>query len=120
MGLPRGDASCLILLAKVALGRGDYPRASRLLAAVDASPAPGGRPYRTTFDALVYDHCTRALRDVLDQETARRTQAEGSALSLKEALDAELIRDASQDDPQAASRPAGERRRPTSAARQRT
>jgi hypothetical protein len=44
------------------------------------------------LDALVYDHCTGALQEVLDPETARTTQAEGAALSLKEALDAELNR----------------------------
>jgi hypothetical protein len=40
---------------------------------------------------LVYDHCTGVLPDILDPETARSTQAEGAALSVKDALDAELI-----------------------------
>jgi hypothetical protein len=93
-GLPRGDATCLIGFAKVALDRGDYSRASRLLGVVNASPGPGGRPYRTPFDAIVYADCTDVLRGVLDPETVRATQAEGAALSLKEALDAELIRSA--------------------------
>jgi hypothetical protein len=43
-------------------------------------------------NALIYEHCTGVLRDVLDPESARTTQAEGAALSLKEALDAELFR----------------------------
>ena len=96
-GLPRGDASCLIGFAKVAVDRGDYPRASRLLAAVNASPGPGGRPYRTPIDAIVYAQCTSVLRDVLDPETARTTEIEGRALSLKEALDAELNRSGATD-----------------------
>jgi hypothetical protein len=44
------------------------------------------------MDALVYDHCAAILRDVLDPENARISQAEGAALSVKEALDAELSR----------------------------
>jgi tetratricopeptide (TPR) repeat protein len=94
---PRGDADCLNGFAKVAVDRGDYARASRLLAAVKASAGPQDspfdRPFATSFvQALIYDHCTAVLRDVLDPESARITQAEGSALSLKEALDAELVR----------------------------
>jgi hypothetical protein len=89
---PRGEAACVVGYAKVALDRGDYARASRLLAALNASAGPEGRPFRSGFDALVYDHCTGALRHVLDPEMARITHAEGSALSLKEALDAELSR----------------------------
>jgi hypothetical protein len=92
--IPRGEADCLIGFAKVALDHGDYARASRLLAAVDSSVGPGKRPFRTAMDALVYDLCTRALRDALDLETARTTEAEGAALSLKDALDAELMRSA--------------------------
>jgi hypothetical protein len=44
------------------------------------------------MDALVYDLCSGVLREALDPETAGTTQAEGAALSLKDALDAELIR----------------------------
>jgi hypothetical protein len=88
--VPRGEAVCVIGFAKVALDRGDFARASRLLAAVDVSAAPGDRPFRAQFDALVYTHCTRVLRDALDSDSLRVTQAEGAALSLKEALDAEL------------------------------
>jgi hypothetical protein len=92
--IPRGEADCLIGFAKVAVDRGDYVRASRLLTAVDASVGPGKRPFRTALDALIYDQCTGVLRHVLDSDTARVTQAEGAALSLKEALDAELMRSA--------------------------
>jgi tetratricopeptide (TPR) repeat protein len=88
----RGDAFCLIGFAKVALDRGDYVRAARLLAVVDISRGPEDRPFLSPLDGLVRLHCTRVLGDVLDPETARTTQAEGAALSLKEALDAELIR----------------------------
>jgi hypothetical protein len=44
------------------------------------------------MDALVYDHCTEVLRRVLDPEVARTTKAEGAGPSLKEALNAELMR----------------------------
>jgi predicted ATPase len=90
--IPRGEADCLIGFAKVALDQGDYVRASRLLAAVDSSVGPGKRSFRTAMDALVYDLCTRDLREVLDPQAALTLHAEGAALSLKEALDAELIR----------------------------
>jgi predicted ATPase len=92
--VPRGEVACLIGFAKVALDRGDYARASRLLAAVNTSVGPEDRPlaYGALLDRLVYVHCAEALREVLDPETARTTQAEGAALSLKDALDAELAR----------------------------
>jgi hypothetical protein len=97
--IPRGEGACLIGFAKVALDRGDYARASRLQAAVSSSAGAGGRPLDSRWpgcgsllDALIYARCSEVLRDVLDPETARTTQAEGSALSLRQALDAELIR----------------------------
>jgi hypothetical protein len=90
--VPRGEVACLIGFAKVALDRGDYVRASRLLAVVNGSVGPKDRPFRTALDALLYVHCTGVLREVLDPETMRTSQAEGSALSVEEALDAELSR----------------------------
>jgi hypothetical protein len=90
--VPRGEAACLIGFAKVALDRGDHARASRLLATVNASVGPGDRPFRSALDALVYVHCTGVLRNVLDAVSSRTTHVEGSALSVKEALGAELIR----------------------------
>jgi hypothetical protein len=87
----RGEAGCLVGFAKVAFDRGDHARASRLLAAVSSSAEPGNTPFRSAFDALVYIHCARVLGDVPDPY-ARTTQTEGSAVSPKEALDAELIR----------------------------
>jgi hypothetical protein len=80
----------LVFFAKVALDRGDYRRASRLLATVKANVAPRDR--LTGTDALIYDQCSEVLRKVLDPETERTSEAEGAALSLKEALDAELLR----------------------------
>jgi predicted ATPase/DNA-binding CsgD family transcriptional regulator len=91
LAVPRGEVQCLITFATVAVDRGDYARASRLLAAVNASAGPEDKPFRQ-FDSLLYAHCAGVLWDVLDPETARTTQAEGAALSVKEALDAELIR----------------------------
>jgi ATP/maltotriose-dependent transcriptional regulator MalT len=90
--VPRGQAPCVIAFAKVALDRGDYARASRLLAAVNSSVGPGERPFRSIMDALVHAHCTGILQEVLDADTACATQAEGVTLSLNEALDAELNR----------------------------
>jgi hypothetical protein len=90
--IPHREAACLTGFAKVALDRGGYARASRLLAAVKASVGPRDIPFRTNFDALVYNQCAGVLQDVLHPETARTTQAEGAALSVKDALDAELRR----------------------------
>jgi hypothetical protein len=39
---------------------------------------------------LVYFHCTRQLRSLLDQDSARSYQMEGALLSCSRALDAEL------------------------------
>jgi hypothetical protein len=86
------EAGCLIGFAKIAVDRGDFVRASSLLAAVDSSISREDRPVGFGLEDLVYVHCTRVLRDLLDHETARTTQAEGAALSLKDALDAELVR----------------------------
>jgi hypothetical protein len=89
--MPRGEAGCVTGFAKIALDRGDYARASRLLAAVEASMGPGETQLRS-FDALLYAQCSKDLRDVIDPETARTTEARGAVLSVKEALDAELMR----------------------------
>jgi hypothetical protein len=90
--VPCGEEGCLIGFAKVAVDRADYARASRLLAAVNSSVGPGDTLAPSLLDLLVYVRCTEALREILDPETARTTEAEGAALSLKEALDAELNR----------------------------
>jgi hypothetical protein len=90
--IPRGEASCLIGFAKVALDRGDYARASRLLTTVDSSVGSENRPFVTALDPLIYAHSTDILRRVFDLDTARTTRADGASLSLKEALDAELAR----------------------------
>jgi hypothetical protein len=90
--VPCGEEGCLIGFAKVALDRGDYARASRLLAAVNSSVGPEDTLAPSLLDLLVYVQCTEILRQVLDPKIARTTQAEGSALSLSEALDAELTR----------------------------
>jgi hypothetical protein len=89
--IPRGEVACLIGFSKLALDRGDYPRASRLLAAIRSNVGQEDRRFRTNFEVLVYVHCAGVLQDVLDPKTARTTQVEGAALSLKEALDAELL-----------------------------
>ncbi|MCL2393103.1 MAG: hypothetical protein FWC87_00320, partial [Acidimicrobiaceae bacterium] len=88
--VPRGDAICLIGFAKVALDRGDFGRATRLLAAVDSSVLPADRPFLSAMDALVYLHCKRVLGEVFDPETARTSRAERGMSSIKKALDGEL------------------------------
>jgi hypothetical protein len=88
--VPYGEAACLILFAKLALDRGDPPHASRLLAAVKASAGPNDLPFSTFTESLVYFDCTRQLRALLDQDSARRYQREGAVLSCSRALDAEL------------------------------
>ena len=91
--IPNGEAGCRIGFAKVALDRGDPPRrALGLLAAVKASVDPEDHPFRSTFDALVYAHSARILRNVLDPDSADPSQADRSASSLKESLDDELSR----------------------------
>jgi predicted ATPase/class 3 adenylate cyclase len=90
--VPRMDATCLIAFAQVAVDRGDYAQACRLLATAESGFRPQDKPFRSPMDALVLAHCARVLREVLDPEVARTTQAEGAALSVKEALDAELSR----------------------------
>jgi hypothetical protein len=91
--MPHGEMGCLLGFAKVAIDRGDGPRASRLLAAVNAGSSPMGTAAGSILDVL-YAYLTGILRDVLDPETARKTHAEGAASSLMETLDAELIRSA--------------------------
>jgi hypothetical protein len=90
--VPRMEGACLIAFAKVALDPGDYARASRLLATAESSVRPEHRPFQQPPEILVYDHCIGVLRQILDPESLRTTQAEGVALTLKEALDAELSR----------------------------
>jgi hypothetical protein len=92
--VPRMEGACLIAFAKVALDRGDYARASRLLATAESSVRPEHKPFQELAEILVYDYCTDVLRDVLDPDSLRTTQAEGAAVSLNEALDAELLRSA--------------------------
>jgi hypothetical protein len=88
--VPYGEATCVIVLAKVALDRGDYPQASRLLAALIASVRPGDIAYRLPFDGIVYDYTREAVHSVLDPDTARRCQAEGAAIAPSQAIDAAL------------------------------
>jgi ATP/maltotriose-dependent transcriptional regulator MalT len=90
--VPRMEATCLIAFAQVAVDRGDYAQACRLLATAESGFRSQDKPFRSPMEALVLAHCARVLREVLDPEVARTTQAEGAALSVKEALDAELGR----------------------------
>jgi hypothetical protein len=87
--IPLGEAACLTGFSALAAGTGDYERASRNLASVKSSaPFPG----RTSVDFLVYRVTARTVRGALDPETAARSRAEGAAMPVSEALDAELAR----------------------------
>jgi hypothetical protein len=87
--LPLGEISCLIGFAALAVAAGDYERASRHLASVrTAAPFP----FRSPVEVLVYRQAARAVRDAVDQRTAKRFRIEGAATPVGQALDAELAR----------------------------
>jgi hypothetical protein len=87
--IPLGECSCLVGFSALAARAGDYERASRGLASVKGS---GAFQERGPVDYLVYRITARALRGALDPETAARCRAEGAAMPVSEALDAELAR----------------------------
>jgi predicted ATPase/DNA-binding SARP family transcriptional activator len=85
--IPRSEASCLVGFAKLAIDSGDYERASRVLATVRSS-AP--MPFRNMMDHVLYRQCVGAVVKALDGKSAARCRLEGTAMSVHEALDAEL------------------------------
>jgi hypothetical protein len=87
--IPLGETSCLVGFAALAAATEDFDRASRLLASVKAA-APF--PFRTPVEVLVYRQTARAVRYALDPDTATRCRAEGAAVAVSNALDAELSR----------------------------
>jgi hypothetical protein len=88
--VPYGEATCVIVLAKVGLDRGDYPQAVRLLAALTASVGPDRVLYRLPFDGIVYDYTREALHTVVDPDMVRKWQAEGAVIAPSQAIDAAL------------------------------
>src|SRR5215469_17291334 len=88
--VPYGEATCVIVLAKVGLDQGNYPQAARLLAALTASAGATSIPYRLPFDRILYDNAREALHRVLDADNARTCQAEGAATAPGQAIDAAL------------------------------
>jgi len=64
----RGEAACLVGFAKVALDRGDFGRASHLLATVDSRFGPGNRSLGDPTVALVYAHCKGVLGEFINLE----------------------------------------------------
>ncbi|MFY9615543.1 MAG: adenylate/guanylate cyclase domain-containing protein [Candidatus Dormiibacterota bacterium] len=76
--------SCLATLGWVAAIKGEYERASRLIAA-------SGGFLRSPSLFAVNRHYIRVVRDALDAETARRGRAEGLAMTRDEAI-AEALR----------------------------
>jgi hypothetical protein len=94
--IPLGEPSCLTGFAALAAKAGDHETASRHLASVRAA-APF--PFRSPADAFVYRQTARAVRDALDPDTAARCRAEGAAIAVSEALDAELARQPRQPAP---------------------
>jgi predicted ATPase len=87
--IPLGDECCLVGFAALAVDEGDYTRASRLLATVQAA-APF--PFRTTVQVAVYRRCAGVVRAALDPATARQCRAQGAATPVSEALGNELQR----------------------------
>jgi predicted ATPase/DNA-binding SARP family transcriptional activator len=85
--IPESDASCLVGFAKLAIDDSDYERASRILATVRASAS---MPFRNMMDYVVYRYCVAVLTDILDERTIARCRLEGTAISVREALKAEL------------------------------
>jgi predicted ATPase/class 3 adenylate cyclase len=85
--VPLGLADCVLGTAVLAFRRGDYHRASELLAAAHA--ATGGS-FRSPASMCLYRHHARALRHELDRETAARARAAGATVTLDEALAREL------------------------------
>jgi hypothetical protein len=91
LAIRHGEQACLIGFAKLALDRGDYPRASYLLASVRASAAKSVHtPFRTHLEAEIYLKSTAVLRGVLDADSAGTTRTEGAAVPIEVALDREL------------------------------
>ena len=87
--IPALVESCLAAFGWVAAIRGEFERASRLLAAC------GG--YVRTPSLFALDrYYIRIVRNALDSETARRCRAEGSAMSRDEAI-AEALRRENKD-----------------------
>jgi hypothetical protein len=89
LAIPLGEASCLTGFSALAARAGDYERASRDLASIRGS---GMFRNRGAVDVLVYRITSGAVRGALDPETAARCRAEGAAMSVTDALDAELAR----------------------------
>ena len=87
--IPLGESSCLTGFAALAAKAGDYERASRHLASIRTA---GPFPFRSPADAFVYRQTVRAVRAVLDPDTAARCRAEGTGIPVSQALDAELAR----------------------------
>ncbi len=87
--IPLGEVSCLIGFAALATNDGDYETASRHLATI-SSAAPF--PFRTPLEVLLYRQVRAVVAEALDRDTARRCRAEGAAVPVSAALDAELAR----------------------------
>jgi len=85
--IPLAEAACLTGFAAVQAERGDYERASRLLACVRAVTSGVSR---TPADGLLYRQTVRSLKGQLDRDTAARCRAEGAATPISQALDTEL------------------------------
>ncbi len=80
-----GRLQALIGLAEVRATRGDYDRAARLLGASEAGLTAQGRTLDPP-DQLLYNRSVNAARKALGEKVFAVTWAEGSELSLDEAL----------------------------------
>jgi hypothetical protein len=88
--VPLGETSCLIGFSALAAATGDYERASRDLASARGTSLSAFS--LMTFDPLVYRVSARTVRAALDPKTAARCRADGAAIPVSQALDAELAR----------------------------
>jgi predicted ATPase/DNA-binding SARP family transcriptional activator len=84
--IPLGEESCLIWFAKLAIEEGNPAKASRLLASGSAQPFW----FRTGLEMEGYRQCLNAVRASLDHAAIAECRAEGEAISVADALDAEL------------------------------
>jgi tetratricopeptide (TPR) repeat protein len=85
VGDQRGAIACLAAFAAVDLSQGKYERATQILAAVETQLSSIGIRL-LPVDKLEYERSLAALRGRLDERTLARYWADGSAMSLDEAL----------------------------------
>jgi predicted ATPase/class 3 adenylate cyclase len=87
--IPRADDDCVTAFAALAAMDHDYERAARLLASARGNRVVVGR---IVVSAAAYRRVRDHVRGHLDRATIARLREEGAAISVSEAIDAELAR----------------------------